>query len=101
MRSFPSEQIFWCGIDRHIIRGDSLKLYFYLKHFPLGKGLNEATTKAVHGLASGLMARQTDVTILCEGSTTSTWQAQTGYDVRCFGKAKADRPFILAPALKE
>ncbi|KOP22760.1 group 1 glycosyl transferase [Hapalosiphon sp. MRB220] len=80
-----------------------MKLYLYLKHFPPeGDNLNEGTTKAVHGLASGLANCGADVTILCEGIASSSFQAQSGYKIECFANDKHKHPsFKIATDLKD
>lgn len=79
-----------------------MKLYYYLKHFPpLGDNLNEGTTKAVHGLASGLAACGAEVTVLCEGPNDSSFKADAGYAIECFANTQKYRTFTLASGLKQ
>lgn len=64
-----------------------MKIYLYLKHFPpYGDKLNEGTTKAVHGLASGLVSAGSQVTVLCESSTSNEepYRTEAGYEIKCF-----------------
>ncbi len=80
-----------------------MKLYLYLKQFPpQGDKLNGGMTKAIHGLASGLASCGADVTILCEGVASSSFQAQADYKIECFANDKHKHPsFKIATGLKE
>jgi glycosyltransferase involved in cell wall biosynthesis len=76
--------------------------YLYLKHFPpQGNRLDEGTTKAVHGLATGLAAIGQSVTVLCEWEQSSTVETPFGYRIQSFATAKPSSPsFSLSPELK-
>ncbi len=78
-----------------------MNLYLYLKHFPVeGNPAHEGTSKAVHGLASGLAACGVNVTILCEGSTPGCFQTEAGYRIRCFASPNTHPSLTLSAALK-
>jgi glycosyltransferase involved in cell wall biosynthesis len=78
------------------------KIYLYLKHFPAaGLPLRVGTNKAVHGLASGLIANGMDVEVWCEGERDSHTVAPEGYAIRCFATRARYRTFQLAPSLLE
>lgn len=78
-----------------------MKLFLYLKHFPpKNEHPNEGATKFVHGLASGLAAWGTDVTILCEGNDRASVQASAGYRIECFPNPNNKPSFSLSPALR-
>jgi glycosyltransferase involved in cell wall biosynthesis len=69
-----------------------MQVFLYLKHFPsAGDWLHEGTTKAVHGLATGLIACGAEVTVLCEGDRTTQHQAQAGYTIACFKRSRLSR----------
>ncbi|PZV15451.1 MAG: group 1 glycosyl transferase [Pseudanabaena sp.] len=72
-----------------------MRVYLYLKHFPSdGRGFNEGTSKAVHGLASGLAACGVDATVICEGASEDTlYQAQAGYQIASFA-SKSTKPSL-------
>jgi glycosyltransferase involved in cell wall biosynthesis len=76
--------------------------YLYLKHFPpLGDRLDEGTTKAVHGLATGLAMMGASVTVLCEWAQSSSFDSPSGYRIRSFATARPSSPsFSLAPELR-
>ena len=79
-----------------------MKLYYYLKHFPaFGEQLNEGTSKAVHGIASGLTACGAEVTILCEGPNDSSFKADAGYAIECFANINKYQTFTIASRLKQ
>lgn len=76
------------------------KIYLYLKHFPAaGLPLRVGTNKAVHGLASGMVANGIEAEIWCEGERDSYTVAPEGYGIRCFGTQSAYRTLKLAPSL--
>jgi glycosyltransferase involved in cell wall biosynthesis len=76
-------------------------LYFYLKHFSnFAKRLSEGTTKAVHGLASGIVAAGGKVTVLCEGPEEINERTPEGYTVECYVNCNGCK-FILARGLKD
>jgi glycosyltransferase involved in cell wall biosynthesis len=82
-----------------------MHIYLYLKHFPpLGNNLNEGTTKAVHGLATGLVNSGAKVTILCESSTAEggLHQAENGYEIQTFTTDnESSRSFKIAAGLQK
>jgi glycosyltransferase involved in cell wall biosynthesis len=82
-----------------------MHIFLYLKHFPAtGDWLHEGTTKAVHGLASGIVACGAQATVLCEADQTSQVQAAAGYTIACFRQASqrgSSAPSLrLAPELQ-
>lgn len=78
-----------------------MRLCLYLKHFPLqGEPLKVGTNKAVHGLASGLVANGADVSVLCEGEQDGRNVAEAGYEILCFRNSARYRTFRVAPGLK-
>jgi glycosyltransferase involved in cell wall biosynthesis len=78
-----------------------MNLYLYLKHFPAqGNPAHEGTSKAVHGLASGLASCGVRVTILCEGPTSGCTQTEAGYQIRCFASPNTHPSLTLSAALK-
>jgi glycosyltransferase involved in cell wall biosynthesis len=78
-----------------------MKLALYLRHFPaVGAPLVGGTEKAVHGLAAGLAASGARVTVLCEGTASSTTATNHGYVVRCFARPWPQRPFGVSRQLK-
>jgi glycosyltransferase involved in cell wall biosynthesis len=69
-----------------------MQVFLYLKHFPsAGDWLHEGTTKAVHGLASGLAACGAEVTVLCEGDRSNQHRAPAGYTIACFKRSRWSR----------
>jgi glycosyltransferase involved in cell wall biosynthesis len=76
-----------------------MQLALYLKHFPAGGPVNDGTSLAVAGLASGLAENGARVTVLCEGETRCSAQ-RDGYTVESFVHTGRGRRFTLAPALK-
>ncbi|KAM3096160.1 glycosyltransferase [Phormidesmis sp. 146-35] len=78
-----------------------MNLYLYLKHFPAQENpAHEGTSKAVHGLASGLASCGVSVTILCEGTTPGCFQTEAGYRIRCFASPNTHPSLSLSAALK-
>ena len=79
-----------------------MRIALYLKHFPAnGAPLNDGTSTAVGGLASGLAENGAQVTVLCEGQARSSMRNGRGYGVECFVNRKPYRTFTLAPGLKQ
>ena len=79
-----------------------MKVYFYLKHFPpYQQVFHEGTSKAVHGLASSLVANGLDVVVLCEGRTPASRVVSGGYRVECFTAPHSSPSFLLARTLKD
>jgi glycosyltransferase involved in cell wall biosynthesis len=78
-----------------------MQIYFYLKHFPLQDSpFSEGVTKAVHGLACGLIAQGRSVTILGEGPDAGGRRSEYGYEIRVFPAANTHPSFKLSPELK-
>ena len=78
-----------------------MRVMLYLKHFPAaGTPVNDGTSKAVDGLASGLVQNGAQVTVLCEGSQRSSVRSPRGYAVECFANDRPYRTFALAPDLR-
>jgi glycosyltransferase involved in cell wall biosynthesis len=89
-----------------------INIYLYVRHFPPEADRHhDGIVKAVHGLATGLVAAGTTlevsakqrVTVLSEGSATQRTSVQTtaGYTLECFANPIQSRPsFRLSPALK-
>lgn len=88
-----------------LLLGQLMNLYLYLRHFPpKGDRFNEGLTKAVHGLAAGLVESGATVTVLCEASATETsvYLSAAGYTIRCFVQPIQHRPsFTLSPELRQ
>ena len=80
-----------------------MQIYIYLKHFsPNGSELNEGTSKAVHGLASGLVACGVDVVILCEGAQEDDLcTTKAGYQIASFVSESSKPSFKLSIGLKQ
>jgi glycosyltransferase involved in cell wall biosynthesis len=80
-----------------------MQVYLYVRHFPpMGDRLHDGIVKAVHGLASGLVAAGAAVTILSENSATEDSSVLTaaGYTIKCFSNPIQTRPsFRLSPRL--
>lgn len=81
-----------------------MRLFLYLRHFPpYGDKLNNGLSKAIHGLAAGLVTQGATVTILSEGSSSedSSFLTAAGYTVECFANPVQSRPsFKLSPSLQ-
>jgi glycosyltransferase involved in cell wall biosynthesis len=83
-----------------------MNIYLYLKHFdPYGEKLNDGTSRAVHGLASGLVNCGAKVTVLCEHQPSTfaetAYVTKAGYEIRCFANRYGSSPsFNLAPGLQ-
>jgi glycosyltransferase involved in cell wall biosynthesis len=76
------------------------RVFLYLKHFPaLGLPLRVGTNKAVHGLASGLVANGVPAEVWCEGERDSEVTMPEGYVIRCFATRASYRTFRIAPSL--
>ena len=79
-----------------------MHIYFYLKHFPLRDSpLSEGVTKAVHGLACGLIHHGQSVTIVGEGPESGVRRSEYGYEIRVFQADHTHPSFKLSPALVE
>ncbi len=77
-----------------------MQIYFYLKHFPLQDlPFSEGVTKAVHGLACGLITQGQSVIILGEGPTSGVRQSEYGYEIRVFPAANTHPSFKISPEL--
>jgi len=73
----------------------------YLKHFPAtGMPLNDGTSRAVDGLAAGLVENGVRVTVLCESHERASILSDRGYGIECFVNTKPYRTFALAPELE-
>ncbi|HSC94686.1 MAG TPA: glycosyltransferase [Burkholderiales bacterium] len=78
-----------------------MQVSFYLKHFPATGGpVTDGTSRAVDGLAAGLVENGAQVTVLCEGPGRSSVRIARGYSVECFANHRPYRTFALAPGLK-
>jgi glycosyltransferase involved in cell wall biosynthesis len=88
----------------NFINADMVHLYLYVRHFPAaGDRLHEGIVKAVHGLASGLVAAGAAVTVLTESSAIANSSVLTaaGYRIECFSNPVQSRPaFRISPRLK-
>jgi glycosyltransferase involved in cell wall biosynthesis len=82
-----------------------MNVYLYLRNFPpKGDNINDGLSKAVHGLASGLVSCGANVTILCEASPDedSSYKTPSGYEIKCFANSIQTRPsFKISPGLKQ
>lgn len=79
---------------------EPLKIAIYLKHFPLDwRTLGEGTSKAVRGLARGLVNAGAQVTVVCEGDSPGCRAAEGGYAVRRFAGGGRGSSFRVAPPL--
>lgn len=79
-----------------------MQIYLYLKHFPPnGKDLNEGTSKAVHGLASGLVTGGANVRVLCEGAQEGgIFETKDGYEILSFPSKDTRPSFNISKELK-
>ncbi|BAY87279.1 group 1 glycosyl transferase [Calothrix parasitica NIES-267] len=82
-----------------------MKIYLYRSQFPpKGDKINSGLSKAIDGLASGLVKCGAEVTILCEASADneSCYQTPAGYVIRCFANPIQHRPsFQTSVGLKQ
>lgn len=82
-----------------------MNIHLYLKHFPPhGDNLNEGTSKAVHGLATGLVNSGAKVTVLCESSVShdGSYQSEAGYEIKFFATLnESSRSFKISSGLKD
>ena len=82
-----------------------MKIYLYRSQFPpYGDKINSGLSKAIDGLASGLVKCGAEVTILCEASAEneSCYQTPAGYVIRCFANPIQHRPsFQTSLGLKQ
>ncbi len=77
-----------------------MRFFFYLKHFPLHDSpCTEGVAKAVHGLATGLVALGQSVTVLGEGPASGTRKSDVGYDICIFPAANTHPSMTLSPDL--
>lgn len=77
-----------------------MSIYFYLKHFPLHDSpCTEGVAKAVHGLATGLVALGQSVTVLGEGPVSGVRHSEFGYDICVFPAANTHPSLTLSPEL--
>ena len=79
-----------------------MHIYFYLKHFPLRDSpFSEGVTKAVHGLACGLIHHGQSVTVVGEGPEFGVRRSEYGYEIRVYPADDTHPSFTLSPALVE
>jgi glycosyltransferase involved in cell wall biosynthesis len=79
-----------------------MKLHFYLKHFPpYETHFHEGTTKAVHGLATGLVEQGVEMVVLCEGPQPASVRSAAGYQIECFPAPGTSPSFRLSPQLDD
>lgn len=82
-----------------------MHIHLYLRNFPpYGDRFNDGLSKAVHGLASGLVECGSEVTVLSEASPSenTSFQSTAGYTIQCFANPIQHRPsFKISPYLKE
>jgi glycosyltransferase involved in cell wall biosynthesis len=79
-----------------------MHIYFYLKHFPLRDApFSEGVTKAVHGLACGLIHHGQSVTVIGEGPESGVRMSEYGYEIRVYPADDTHPRFNLSPALVE
>ncbi len=82
-----------------------MKIYIYLSHFPNnGKNINDGLSKAVDGLASGLVTSGVKVVVLCESfpNEDTSFVSPAGYEIKSFANHIQTRPsFNLSPSLKQ
>lgn len=78
------------------------RIWMYLKEFPpQGDALNGGMSKAVHGLAAGLVGCGMDVTVLCEDGQDSVHISPSGYEIRCFHNTGRNSPLgRLSPSFR-
>ena len=77
-----------------------MHIYFYLKHFPLHAApFSEGVTKAVHGLACGLIHHGQSVTIVGEGPESGVRVSDYGYEIRVYPADHTHPSFKLSSAL--
>jgi glycosyltransferase involved in cell wall biosynthesis len=79
-----------------------MKLHFYLKHFPPHQDqFHEGMTKAVHGLAAGLVQQGVEVVVLCEGPMPGSFRSASGYRIECFPAPHTSPSFRLSPEFQQ
>jgi glycosyltransferase involved in cell wall biosynthesis len=80
-----------------------MKIYLYLKHFPPeGDRFNEGTSKAVHGLASGLAACGVEVVVVCEGTSADQFhQTSAGYQIAAFASEGTEPSLKISAGLEQ
>jgi glycosyltransferase involved in cell wall biosynthesis len=80
-----------------------MKIYLYLKHFPPeGDRFNEGTSKAVHGLASGLAACGVEVVVVCEGTSADRFhQTSAGYQIAAFASEGTEPSLKISTGLEQ
>lgn len=81
-----------------------IEIYLYVRHFSIeGDRRHDGIVKAVHGLASGLVAAGASVTVLSESSARDNTSLKTavGYTLECFANPIQTRPSLqISPHLK-
>ena len=81
---------------------EAMSVYCYLKHFPLsGSPYSEGVTKAVHGLAQGLVQQGETVTIWGEGPESGTRMSEFGYRIEVFSAPNTHPSFKISPDLMQ
>jgi glycosyltransferase involved in cell wall biosynthesis len=80
-----------------------MKIHLYLKHFPPeGDRFHEGTSKAVHGLASGLAACGVEVVVVCEGASADQFhQTSAGYQIAAFASSSTEPSLKISPNLEQ
>jgi glycosyltransferase involved in cell wall biosynthesis len=69
------------------------RIWLYLREFPpTGEPCNGGMSKAVHGLACGLVGCGLDVTVLCEDGQDSVHRSPAGFEIRCFKREGRTTP---------
>ena len=82
-----------------------MHIYFYYRGFPAkDEPIHQGLSKAVAGLAAGLVANGAKVTVLTEQRSNSEFMTKKGYRVLCFERTDADDTknqlkLFLAPGL--
>jgi len=80
-------------------------IYLYLRYFPpYGDKFVNGLSKAVHGLATGLVECGATVTLVseAEASETSVFRTKAGYTIRSFAQPTQNHPtFSLSSGLEE
>ena len=80
-----------------------MKIFLYLKHFPANlEKINDGTSKAVHGLATGLVACGIEVIVICEGAQIdSLVKTSAGYYLASFASENTKPAFKLSSNLEK
>lgn len=80
-----------------------MQLYIYTRSFSSDRRYinSEGTRKAIHGLASGLIASNAKVTVLCEGDRNVITEMPEGYLIQQFKNLQKHKKFQIANALQQ